>query len=645
MTDIFISYARSTEDQAHKVAEALRAMGYGVWRDDELPPHRDYADVIEERLENSKVVVVLWSADAVKSQWVRAEANRGREAGKLVQLSLDNARLPLPFDQIQCVPMSHWNGDTGLPGWRKVIESVADLMGSTAEKLPIVPREPVERLLAVLPFDNFSGDPDMLYFSDGLSEEILQTVSRTTPLKVIGRGSSFQFRGANKAAANVAAELKATHVLDGSVRRSGDRVRITTYLVDCGSQTTLWAERFDRDLSDVFALQDEIAEAVAGALRTSFAPAPTPESIAPEAYDLYLKARARGDWDDTQEDRLAAIAQLERVVELAPSFAQAWASLAYAKVVDLRLFPRSVENYELVRSQITRAAEAALRLDTNTGLAYAALSYLQPYGRYADKATLLGRAVLVDPGDGQSLFTLGIFEETLGFLRDSLRRFQKVVALDPQNAFANLHCGSTMIACGQIDEGRLLIDSALAKHEVAPVHWGALLHIESAIGDWPRYEDLLSRLPEGYRIIPMVREVIALGGLRRKPDPAGTAVVQGMLQRELAATGSVGFGFLVVAASIGLVDETYAVIAKASFAHMFDPQGPVPSARWSPAAMFTDVGRQLRQDIRFVDFCARIGLVDYWLEADRWPDCADEVPYDFRAEAKRIGRSAQSVSG
>jgi len=123
----------------------------------------------------------------------------------------------------------------------------------------------------------------------------------------------------------------------------------------------LWTDRFDRDLSDVFALQDEIAEAVAVALRTSFAPAPTPQSIAPEAYDLYLKARTRGDWDDVQEDRLAAIAQLERVVELAPSFAQAWASLAYAKVVDLRLFPRSAENYELVWSQITRAAETALQ--------------------------------------------------------------------------------------------------------------------------------------------------------------------------------------------------------------------------------------------------------------------------------------------
>lgn len=643
MTDIFISYARSTERQAHQVAEALRALGYSVWRDDELPAHRDYGEVIEERLAASKIVVVLWSADAVKSQWVRAEANRAREDSKLVQLTLDGGRLPLPFDQIQCAQLVGWNGDTGAAGWRKVVGSIADLMGMEAKNLSPPTSEPVDRLLAVLPFDNLSGDPDMLYFSDGVSEEILQTVSRATPLKVIGRSSSFQFRGADKAAANVAAELKATHLLDGSVRRSGDRVRITAHLVECFSQTTLWTQRFDRDLSDVFALQDEIAEAVATALRTTFAPTPTPDRIDPEAYDLYLKARLKGDWDSDREARLAAIVQLERVVALAPSFSQAWAFLAYAKVVDLRLFPRSSEDSERVRSEITRAAETALGLDANTGLPYAALSYLQPYGRYADKATLLKRAVAADPGDAQSLFTLGIFEETIGRVKDSLRIYEKVIILDPQNEFAVLHCGSIMIACGRGAEGRQLIDGFLAKHSAAEVNWGALLHVESAVGNWVRFEELVSRLPASSLQTGMIRDVVALGRMRRNPDAPGALVVAGMVERELAATGSVGFGFLVVAASLGLMEETYGAVAKASFDHMFDPQGPVPAARWAPGAMFTDVGAKMRQDIRFVDFCARIGLVDYWLETDRWPDCADEVPYDFRAEAKRIGPSAATV--
>src|SRR5579863_8873332 len=102
MSEIFISYARSTEPAARRIGEALRALGHGVWRDDELPAHRAYSEVIEERLTAAKAVVVVWSAEAVKSEWVRSEADRARLDRKLVQLSVDGARLPMPFDQIQC---------------------------------------------------------------------------------------------------------------------------------------------------------------------------------------------------------------------------------------------------------------------------------------------------------------------------------------------------------------------------------------------------------------------------------------------------------------------------------------------------------------------------------------------------------------
>ncbi|MGH7010372.1 MAG: toll/interleukin-1 receptor domain-containing protein, partial [Caulobacteraceae bacterium] len=133
MSDIFISYARSTEAQARQIAEALRALGYSVWRDDELPAHRAYAEVIEERLKTAKVVVVVWSAEAVKSQWVFSEANRAREDGKLVQLTLDTAPLPMPFDTIQCANLIGWAGDVQARGWRKVVTSVGDLAAAMTD--------------------------------------------------------------------------------------------------------------------------------------------------------------------------------------------------------------------------------------------------------------------------------------------------------------------------------------------------------------------------------------------------------------------------------------------------------------------------------------------------------------------------------
>ncbi len=129
MSDIFISYARSTADQAQAVADGLRALGYKVWRDDELPAHRAYAEVIEERLQAAKAVVVIWSADAVRSEWVQSEADSARMNRKLVQLTVDGSSLPRPFDRIQCADMVGWTGDPDAPGWRKVVASVSELLG------------------------------------------------------------------------------------------------------------------------------------------------------------------------------------------------------------------------------------------------------------------------------------------------------------------------------------------------------------------------------------------------------------------------------------------------------------------------------------------------------------------------------------
>src|SRR5579863_8012954 len=128
MSEVFISYARSTEPQARQIGEALRALGYGVWRDDELPAHRSYAEVIEERLKSAKAVVVVWSAEAVKSEWVRAEADAARNARTLVQLSVDGALPPMPFNQIQCADLKGWSGESDTPGWRKVTDSIAELI-------------------------------------------------------------------------------------------------------------------------------------------------------------------------------------------------------------------------------------------------------------------------------------------------------------------------------------------------------------------------------------------------------------------------------------------------------------------------------------------------------------------------------------
>src|SRR5580658_1992243 len=163
MSHVFISYARSTAKEAQAIAGALRGLGHEVWLDDEIPAHRAYADVIEERLNAAKAVVVIWSADAVKSEWVRSEADRARADRKLVQLSVDATPLPMPFDQIQCADLAGWAGEPNAHGWRKVVSSIADLTGekhvAPAGNLPAAEAPlalPSKPSVAVLPFANLS---------------------------------------------------------------------------------------------------------------------------------------------------------------------------------------------------------------------------------------------------------------------------------------------------------------------------------------------------------------------------------------------------------------------------------------------------------------------------------------------------------
>jgi adenylate cyclase len=299
MSDVFISYARSTARQAQQVAEALRGLGYSVWIDDDLPAHRTYSRVIEEQMAVAKATVVIWSADAVQSEWVLSEANRAREDRKLVQLATDKSRLPMPFDTVQCTDLAGWSGDTEAAGWRKVAASVADLVGGatvTATQVADVPLPlPSKPSIAVIPFTNLSGDPEQDYFADGMVVEIVEALSRIRSIFVIASGSSLSFKGKGVGAQDAARQLGVRFVLEGSVRKAGGRVRIGVQLIDAADSTQIWSHHFEDTLEDVFALQDRIAVSVAGVVEPSLHQAEIRRaSVRPTdnmgSYDLHLRA-------------------------------------------------------------------------------------------------------------------------------------------------------------------------------------------------------------------------------------------------------------------------------------------------------------------------------------------------------------------
>src|SRR4051812_380703 len=224
MGHVFISYARPDEPMASLIADELREGGFEVWRDDELPAHRAYAEVIEERINGAKAVVVLWSAEAAKSHWVRAEADSARGALTLIQATLDGTLPPMPFNQLHCADLKGWKGQRSDVAWRKLVASVAELAGSPRESEPSTRTASRPVSVCVLPFQNMSGVAEQEYFSDGISEDITTDLSQISALEVIARNTAFTFKGASVDVCEVARKLGVTHVLEGSVRKVGDRV-------------------------------------------------------------------------------------------------------------------------------------------------------------------------------------------------------------------------------------------------------------------------------------------------------------------------------------------------------------------------------------------------------------------------------------
>ncbi|MGH6730162.1 MAG: TIR domain-containing protein, partial [Sphingomicrobium sp.] len=236
------------------------------------PAHLSYAEVIEERLKSAKAVLVLWSAEAAKSQWVRAEADAARELGTLIQSSVDGTVPPIPFNQIQCANLKGWNGEDDHAGWRKLKSSVVALAGQVEETVKASKKRATSSI-CVLPFQNMSGDAVPDYFSDGISEDIISDLSKVSALSVVPRKTAFAFKGQEVDAASVAEKLSVAYVLEGTVRKAGERVRITAQLVDAGTGENAWSDRYYREFNDIFSVQDEISQAIIDALKIKLLPA------------------------------------------------------------------------------------------------------------------------------------------------------------------------------------------------------------------------------------------------------------------------------------------------------------------------------------------------------------------------------------
>jgi len=329
--------------------------------------------------------------------------------------------------------------------------------------------------IAVLPFVNMSSDEEQEYFSDGLSEELLNLLAKIPDLKVASRSSSFQFKGEKIDITEVAQKLKVAHVLEGSVRKAGNNIRITAQLVKADDGYHMWSETYDRPLDNIFAIQDEISAAVVGALKIELlGEAPKSEVVNPEAYALWMKGRyLHAKWG--KENFELSIEALNAALEIEPDYAEAWASLSVAYLTQTQSgYLDAAEGIALSRGAIDKA----LAIDPNRPTVLARLASIQSQfdWDWAGAQATIQRALELAPFEIRVLGAAGTIAANLGRGEESLAFYQRILDQDPLNLIALYNKADSLHRLGRREDSRLAYGKLL---ELNPEDWGS--HTQVAI--------------------------------------------------------------------------------------------------------------------------------------------------------------------
>jgi adenylate cyclase len=563
---VFISYASHDTAVAQKVCSALEAGGYPCWiapRD--VVPGTLYADGIVGAIDESSILVLILSEQAIASAHVGRELERAAsKRHPIIALRTDTARLTRAFEYF--LNQSQWiegggsdaaiaqlvgavgqhlapgtatsptNGIQGSAGHRKaavprrvwVIAAVVAVLlagGYFLDKAWHSKREPAastavisDKSIAVLPFTDMSEKKDQEYFGDGMAEEILDLLAKIPGLKVISRTSSFQFKGKSEDLRSIATQLGVAYVLEGSVRKSGDHLRVTAQLIDSKDGTRLWSQTYDRDLSDVLKMQDEIAASLGRALEIEVSGPgldSRPALRNKEAYTLYLQGLHAGDSLDPQglED---ALSDFQQALDLDPSFAA-----AAGEVASMYFLLGACE-------KARRAAEDAIKLDPKLGIAHGFLGevYRGCDWNWAAAGREVGLARSLSPNDVTVLFFSAVLSENIGRWDDALRFINASLARDPLNPNAYAVLSLIQHGRGRLEEAEAAIRRTL---EISPTHafahyWLGNVLLTRSQPD-AALAEMLKEKDESYRLSGSAVAFFALGR-KLESDAALTQMIK-----------------------------------------------------------------------------------------------------------------------
>lgn len=451
---------------------------------------------------------------------------------------------------------------------------------------------PRERL-AVLPFVNISPDPNDEYFADGLTEELISKLSEIKGLKVIARTSVMNYKKKEKSVLQIGKELGAGSVIEGSVRKAGNRIRVTVQLIDSRTEEHLWASNYDKELDDIFGIQTDVATRVADSISAGIFPrAHQADTRNVEAYTLYIKAKQLLH-EDTEPSLRESVALFERAIARDPSFARAYASIADAW---LRLATGGYEDYSVAESRAEPAARKALELAPTSAEAHAAMAHVSNVlDRFDETKRESEEAIRINPNLAEANLSLGISLASTGRVKEGLASLERALELDPLSVTAAALLARTALVSGKEERA---LECLSRMNEVTPHNprvIAALAEVHMVRGDLAKAQELITQGLGVNAREPLLRLdqglLYVLTGRRKEAEE----VLKDLTSDKTEAVRV--YGSLFINAALGNIDKAFEALMRSAELHS-----------WPFLIQALPVLVELRKDPRYHEFEIKVGL-------------------------------------
>lgn len=500
MTDVFVSYKAEDKARVAPLVRALESDGVSVWWDAHIGAGDDWRATILRNLESAKSVIVIWSRRSVgpQGQFVRDEATRAVRRKSYLPIRIDKVDPPLGFGETQAHDLVGWKGDVSDDRYRGVLAALRERFGIKAKgrgaqtpRQDLVSRRalvaggavgviavggmgtwlwhgrlsPSGNSIAVMPFENLSGDPKETYFTDGIAEELRSALARIPGLRVVARTSSEAVRNAD--AVTAAAKLHVTDILTGSVRRSPQTLRINAQLVDGKDGTERWSSVYDRPVGDSLRIQSEIAERVADALRLRIGPTDKDFRARggtdnPRAEDLYLRAVATRRNDDSELGIRAALGLVEAALVEDPKYGDAMTNKAHWLSQLGTTFAVNVNDAQSLMQQAHDAAQSAVALAPLSSNAHVALGSILYWSfRFPPALREFEHVPSMSDRSGADLANIAWMTAMLRHFDTAMRLADEAVALDPLNPDVHQNRANVLVCARRLPEAERAVQRAI----------------------------------------------------------------------------------------------------------------------------------------------------------------------------------------